>query len=245
MYSNPNVTRFFDEVKAAETAEAKWGLLNTALRHHGFIAAGYALSNGLKSGSIADEMVYRGSYRQDFVQTYLSEGLADDDYAMVYGSQNDAPAFWRDIKGRNMTPGRQRFIAICDDFGVTDGLVVPFRGVGEAPRSGLALQSDPQVADSHRDHIRAHLDEIVQLCAVFDTAMREPQSIRELYRLSPREIECLKHLCHGRINKEIADRTGLTDRTVEHYLSNAMRKLKSRNRHHAAAKAVMLGITRV
>ncbi|MGD1885855.1 MAG: autoinducer binding domain-containing protein [Cohaesibacteraceae bacterium] len=246
MLNNAKIIRFLDRTNGSMSIERIWDSFNEEIKDYGFVAAGYAFSNGLKQGAIADEMVYFGSYRNDYVQTYIDERLADDDYAMLYGSANDAPAFWSDIVSMNMTAGRARFQSIASDFGLKEGLVVPFRGGEneEAPRSGVALQSDSEQPEQHRAFVKAYLGEIVQLCAVFDNAMRRPTSIKEMYGLSPRELECIKHLCHGRTNKEIADRLALSDKTVEHYIAKAMSKLKSRNRHHAAAKAVLPALTK-
>ena len=60
--------------------------------------------------------------------------------------------------------------------------------------------------------------------------------------MSAREIECLTLTCLGRLNKEIAAILRLSDKTVEHYLNHAVGKLRARNKHHAAAKAAILGL---
>jgi DNA-binding CsgD family transcriptional regulator len=56
-------------------------------------------------------------------------------------------------------------------------------------------------------------------------------------RLTPREIECLRWCSRGKTNWEISRILGLSERTVEHYLSRANRKLGTANRTQAVAYA--------
>ncbi|RYG87119.1 MAG: response regulator transcription factor [Alphaproteobacteria bacterium] len=48
--------------------------------------------------------------------------------------------------------------------------------------------------------------------------------------LSQREVEIVDLLMKGRSNKEIARELGLTEKTIKHYMTNLMTKLKVRNR---------------
>ncbi|MGL4404172.1 MAG: helix-turn-helix domain-containing protein, partial [Notoacmeibacter sp.] len=56
--------------------------------------------------------------------------------------------------------------------------------------------------------------------------------------LSVREVECLKWTAAGKTAYEISVITGLSDRTVEHYIASSMRKLNATNRVQAVAEAV-------
>ena len=56
--------------------------------------------------------------------------------------------------------------------------------------------------------------------------------------LTPREIECLRWCSRGKTNWEISRILGLSERTVEHYLSRANRKLGTANRTQAVAHAL-------
>lgn len=60
--------------------------------------------------------------------------------------------------------------------------------------------------------------------------------------LTPREIECLRWCSRGKTNWEISRILGLSERTVEHYLSRANRKLGSINRTQAVARAMKLKV---
>lgn len=56
-------------------------------------------------------------------------------------------------------------------------------------------------------------------------------------QLTPRECECLDWCSKGKTNWEISRILGLSERTVEHYLARAYRKLGTRDRAQAVAVA--------
>ena len=61
--------------------------------------------------------------------------------------------------------------------------------------------------------------------------------------LSAREVEVLRLVGEGRTNKQIAERLGLTRKTVETHLERIFRKLKVHGRVQAAVKAMELNLT--
>jgi transcriptional regulator EpsA len=61
--------------------------------------------------------------------------------------------------------------------------------------------------------------------------------------LSAREVEVLRLVGEGQTNKQIAERLGLTSKTVETHLERICRKLKVRGRVQAAVKAMELNLT--
>jgi DNA-binding NarL/FixJ family response regulator len=69
---------------------------------------------------------------------------------------------------------------------------------------------------------------------------REPSPI---LRLSPREKQLVDGLLEGQSNKEIARSLNLTEKTVKHYMTNLMNKLKVKSRLEVAlaAKALEIG----
>jgi FixJ family two-component response regulator len=49
--------------------------------------------------------------------------------------------------------------------------------------------------------------------------------LEKFNRLTPRENEVLKHVLHGRLNKQIAFDLGIEERSVKRHRTNFMRKL--------------------
>jgi len=62
-------------------------------------------------------------------------------------------------------------------------------------------------------------------------------------KLSPREMEVLKHLTEGASNREIAITLGISENTVKNHLRNILEKLHLQNRVQAAAYALRQGLT--
>lgn len=65
---------------------------------------------------------------------------------------------------------------------------------------------------------------------------------RKLFKISPREYDCLYYLAHGKSAKQIAFLLHISHRTVEEYLANAKKKLKCTNRHQLIDTIIKFGI---
>ena len=59
----------------------------------------------------------------------------------------------------------------------------------------------------------------------------EPASDSDVDQLTPREREVLRHIARGYLYKEIAQRLGISTKTVEAHVSAVLRKLQLSNRH--------------
>jgi DNA-binding NarL/FixJ family response regulator len=64
----------------------------------------------------------------------------------------------------------------------------------------------------------------------------------ELESLTPREREVLHHLARGYAYKRIAQRLGISDRTVETHVGNVLRKLQLSSRHEVSHWAAQRGL---
>jgi len=64
----------------------------------------------------------------------------------------------------------------------------------------------------------------------------------ELETLTPREREVLHHLARGYAYKRIAQRLGISDRTVETHVGNVLRKLQLTSRHEVSHWAATRGL---
>ena len=60
----------------------------------------------------------------------------------------------------------------------------------------------------------------------------------ELDQLTPREREVLRHIARGYLYKEIAQRLGISVKTVEAHVSAVLRKLQLSTRHELSRWAV-------
>ncbi len=69
-----------------------------------------------------------------------------------------------------------------------------------------------------------------------------PAADRDVDQLTPREREVLQHIARGYMYKEIAQRLGISAKTVEAHVSAVLRKLQLSSRHElsrwAAARRI-------
>jgi two-component system, NarL family, response regulator len=63
--------------------------------------------------------------------------------------------------------------------------------------------------------------------------------------LTPREIQVLKLAASGLANKQIADRLGVAEGTVKHYVVVILAKLEAQDRTHAVSLAIERGIIHI
>jgi RNA polymerase sigma factor (sigma-70 family) len=66
----------------------------------------------------------------------------------------------------------------------------------------------------------------------------EAEEDRELDQLTPREREVLRHIARGYMYKEVAQRLGISVKTVEAHVSAVLRKLQLSSRHELSRWAV-------
>jgi DNA-binding NarL/FixJ family response regulator len=75
--------------------------------------------------------------------------------------------------------------------------------------------------------------------------MRQLASPHESDMPTARETEVLRLLAHGRLNKEIADELGISERTVKFHVSSILSKLGAGNRTEAVRIAVQRGLVEI
>jgi len=59
--------------------------------------------------------------------------------------------------------------------------------------------------------------------------------------LTPRELEILSHIARGYINKQIADKLGISEQTIKNHMSSVLRKLDANDRTQAVVLAMHYG----
>ena len=87
-----------------------------------------------------------------------------------------------------------------------------------------------------RDQERAAIAELGRL------ARRAREASGLAPHITPRELEILRHLGRGLTMRQVANRTGVSARTVEAHVAKLYRKLGASNRVQALARATDLGL---
>ena len=131
--------------------------------------------------------------------------------------------------------------AIVDQTVSTDAL----QQILELIFSGLTVQMpgiSARWTSRHRTELGPAEDPRGSLPRRVGPAETSREQIMSVHKLSPREIDVLKHLAGGASNKIIARACDLAEATVKIHVKNVLRKLKTQNRTQAALWAVEHGI---
>jgi len=108
---------------------------------------------------------------------------------------------------------------------------------GVASNELISILQDIHHGDSYiSPHLAANL--------LTHSAQRASKNTLEDFDLNDRERQILEKLASGMSNREIADDIHLSEKTVKHYMTNIMHKLRVSNRVQAAIKAYEMSKSR-
>lgn len=122
------------------------------------------------------------------------------------------------------------------------GISVPIRGPG-ASLGYVAFISTERLETLLSQH-EEYGDHLFAIAHRLYDAMRDRLAVfaAQGNRFTARELECLSLLALGKTLDEAAELLGLSYSTVRYHLYNAGRKLGTKHRTHAIAKAAFLGV---
>jgi len=154
------------------------------------------------------------------------------------------PYFWNN--GGFISPFRkseQKVFHEAGAYGINTGYSIPIAGrIGELGLFSVAARSDRHLLEAMNG--AAHLIYVlgIQLHDHVLSLGAAPQSSAPEVELSARELECLKWAAEGLTTEQIADRMAISSATVNYHFNKIVPKFDAANRHHAAIKAVRLGL---
>ncbi|MEZ5896961.1 MAG: helix-turn-helix transcriptional regulator [Parvularculaceae bacterium] len=128
-----------------------------------------------------------------------------------------------------------------NEFRAPETYIVPVSTPGKIGSSGFSFFSDVSEEAFERFIDQFHLSILVAGYAAHNRMQVLRAAKLEPALLSKRERECLLWLAKGCRTKEISQKLGIREVTVNLHISNARKKLKAVTREQAVAKAVMLG----
>jgi DNA-binding CsgD family transcriptional regulator len=179
-----------------------------------------------------------GSVPPHFEQNYIRKAMFRVDPFLKRASRDPTPFSWHEY--RSECPENEEitdFIALCQSFDMPDGFVVPT----PSPTGNMGLVSfmGPLSFDvqSH-----AHLS---QLALYYSAAIRRVYeanlpNVSEV-GLTPRQLECVKWIAHGKSDWEIGDILGLSEATVNRHVELAKERLGMRTRMQVVVEALRTG----
>ncbi len=81
-----------------------------------------------------------------------------------------------------------------------------------------------------------------QILQQFRELSREKETSSFMSPLTPKEMEVLKYMAEGYLNKQIADRLDVTEQTIKNHITSILRKLNANARTQAVVIAIKKGL---
>jgi len=239
----PSFEEFAEGISRLTSADGVWQFTTDLAYDFGFSSCSLTMAarhaSGLKSTFL------RTNLTREFHDSYQNHGLIDCDPFLLFGCNGFAA---KRIDGSNLSsfPGasnqHEMFLDHVAAAGASNGLGIPVRAAGEGIFGGWLFSSNESSVNFQRlidDHGReAHLAAVLayERMSVLGLGQANGPQI-----LSERERECLLWLCAGLRVSVIASKLAISESAVNLYISNAKRKLGSKTREQAIARALVSG----
>jgi DNA-binding CsgD family transcriptional regulator len=185
------------------------------------------------------ESIRINNYPDAYRAYYKDQHFERIDPIIATAVRSQQPFYWSELSRSHALTARQAaFLAELEACGFHSGLTLPFHGPGSSVEIlGMCRAQPGPESRSRLAHIYAIGVQTWQMSLKFTQAA--PPRIP---MLSPRELECLKWSKEGKSYADIGDILGISDRTVEYHISNALRKLEAPDRITAIVRAIHYGI---
>lgn len=222
-----NASQLDDIIKIVSTAGASFGYEN-------FSIAGLPLP-----GESIDPYIMACGWPEGWAARYRDQNYVHADPVIRQVRSANRPFMWDEAPIKLGDAAAKRVMNEATEFGLVDGFAVPiytthgFQAIVTFGSNQLELDKSEQAA-LHLVAIYAHQ----AIRFMLPNGSKDDGFWRLEKQLSVGEIECLKWIAAGKTAGEVGVITGLSDRTVEHYIASVIRKLDATNRVQAVAQAI-------
>lgn len=196
----------------------------------------------LKGRAQTDRFI--ANYPQEWRERYERKLYIHYDPVVAVGRRSRLPYFWNNTGF--ISPYRktqQKVFHEAGAYGINTGYSIPIAGnIGELGLFSVAARNEKKLLEAMNG--AAHLIYVLGL-QLHDHVLSlgsEEQDTAPAVDLSARELECLKWAAEGLTTEQIADRVAISSATVNYHFNKIVPKFDAANRHHAAIKAVRLGL---
>jgi DNA-binding CsgD family transcriptional regulator len=237
-------TRLRMPLATAATATDVWRAIAPLLQRLGFGGVSYFVGTH-DHGAAGSPRLAWSSAGSAWVARYRERGYEAVDPRLTE-PRSLTPFLW----DRERCPDRKglgRFLDDADRHGIRSGVVVTLR---DARDRRIVVALDSAIAPLTRERVEEileNLGEIMLLATTLHDAVLGPRFAQHHHRraLTGRESACLGFAAHGLTSADIGGKLGITERTVNFHVGNAIRKLGALNRPEAIAKGIASGLVRV
>lgn len=183
------------------------------------------------------------NYDRDFVNFYDEGQFFHFDTTTYWVCNQQRPALWTEID-RPVVNGElagkfSDLYYTTHDFGMRNGAAIPLRKRASAAVGGMVVVTDDELKSEQADRLLIErMPALKQLAEAFHLHRPAYELSQAAIGLSKRERECLHYLAHGFGQKQIADKLGTHDRTVQKQIRSAKKKLNANSMTQAVVRAM-------
>jgi LuxR family transcriptional regulator, quorum-sensing system regulator BjaR1 len=232
--------RAFDIVEKIDNANGLDQIMGImAVAGHSFGYENFSIAGLPMPGESIDPYIMACGWPEEWSSRYRQKDYVHVDPVIRQVRLANKPFMWSEAPVAQDDSAAQKVMNEGAEFGLVEGFAVPiytthgFQAIVTFGAGALTLDKSEQ-AGLHLIAIYAHQ----AIRSLLPNSGKGKGFWQLEKQLSGREIECLKWTAAGKTAYEISIITGLSHRTVEHYLINSMRKLNATNRVQAVAEAV-------
>lgn len=192
----------------------------------------YQLCLTLRRGLQQTDLTLLMQAPEGWGEHYSKNTTIQNDSLYQRAQSQSRPLFWQ-CEGK---PEHESFLPMGNwrQFGMEEGIALPLHGpTGFCGYFALSRHKREPIRLQNFFHL-SYLGHILQEQAL-------PLFSPEQSGLSCREKECLFWVSEGKTSWEIAQILGITERTVNFHLNNAIRKSGCKNRYQTVAKNIITG----
>ncbi|KZL29255.1 helix-turn-helix transcriptional regulator [Pseudovibrio sp. WM33] len=234
-----NLLQFSQDLWNCSSLQSRWEELTSFAEKLGFEKGAYIIVPKIE-GRVEDRQpICLSNHADDWVDHYNSHHYYFKDPGMDHLlSGKKADQLWTDYTVRPTGKIDEDFFHDVRSAGLKFGVTIPVDCSNKHLVGGASFASCERTQLGFDAQMTAKYPILKGAVQLFHTYAQEPETLSEFFGFTPREHECLLWLTAGRANKEIAHILDLSEKTVEHHIKRACKKLRVTNRTHAVARAM-------
>lgn len=232
--------RAFDAIAAAQSARSLAELdliLGGCITDIGFDT--YVGVNVLDPGGQPNHHVIFGHTHEEWQGRYAEQGYDAHDAVLREIMGGADPLFWSDVTQRRPLQMEElRIYNEAAEFKLNEGFLTPIHNLDGSLSAVLLIG---EKVEAHAPDVRAAAHMLSLYYGALGAKLHHAENVRRQapVRLTSRQMECLKWVRHGKSSTDIGGITGLSARTVDHYIAEACQRLGVRTRLQAVVEASM------
>ncbi|MBO9428325.1 LuxR family transcriptional regulator [Sulfitobacter sp. R18_1] len=193
-----------------------------------------------EDSQLSTEAKIFSTYDEGWTNRYQEQKYHLIDPVVVEGLTSILPVDWSKLTKKDKLT--KDFFGEAAEWGVCEnGLTIPIRDFAKR-RAILSVNTEMNTREWNKYQREFVADFTYLSYLIHDDVIKNDASISQEVELTPRETEMLRWAAIGKTSWETAQITGLTERTVNFFLTNACKKLHAGNRVSAVAKAISYGL---